>query len=138
MCEYATDVNKLASTYGDYYTIGKGYGNLISFGVFDTNTSGNKLYPAGTVTNGTIGSFTQTNIKEYVGHSWYSSASGYNPASETTTPSFGKSGAYTWLKAPRYNGAAYEAGSIARTWLTGEYRRDVSVMDRHLAPLHRN
>ncbi len=91
------------------------------------------LFPAGTVTNGTVGSFTQTNIKEYVGHSWYSSPSGINPASETTTPNFGKAGAYTWLKAPRYNGAAYEAGSLARTWISGDYRRGVSVMDRHLA-----
>ena len=131
--KYAADVNKLAATYSDYYTVGKGYGDLISFGVFDTNASGGKLFPAGTVTNGTVGSFTQTNIKEYVGHSWYSSPSGANPASETTTPSFGKAGAYTWLKAPRYNGAAYEAGSLARTWVSGDYRNGVSVMDRHLA-----
>ena len=130
---YAADANKLAAAYNDYYTVGTGYGNLLSYGVFDTNTSGGLLFPAGTVTNGTVGSFTQTNIKEYVGHSWYSSPSGINPASETTTPNFGKAGAYTWLKAPRYNGAAYEAGSLARTWISGDYRRGVSVMDRHLA-----
>ena len=130
---YAADVNKLAAAYNDYYTVGKGYGNLIAYGVFDTNTSGGLLFPAGTVTNGTVGSFTQTNIKEYVGHSWYSSLSGINPASETTIPSFGKTGAYTWLKAPRYNGTPYEAGSLARTWISGDYRRGVSVMDRHLA-----
>jgi len=131
--KYAADVNKLAAAYNDYHTVGKGYGNLIAFGAFDTNTSGGLLFPAGTVTNGTVGSFTQTNIKEYVGHSWYSSPSGINPASETTTPSFGKAGAYTWLKAPRYSGAAYEAGSLARTWISGDYRHGVSVMDRHLA-----
>ena len=130
---YASDVNKLAAAYSDYYSVGKGYGNLISYGVFDTNTSGNKLFPAGTVTNGTVGSFTQTNIQEYVGHSWYSSPSGYNPESESTTPSFGKSGAYSWLKSPRYNGAPYEAGPLARTWVSGDYSHGVSVMDRHLA-----
>ncbi|MBC2580087.1 nickel-dependent hydrogenase large subunit [Clostridium sp. DJ247] len=130
---YQADVNKLASTYSDYYTVGTGYGNLIAYGVFDTDTNGNKLFQAGTVTNGTVGSFSETNIKEYVGHSWYSSPSGVNPASETTTPSYGKSGAYTWLKAPRYNGQAYEAGPLARTWLSGDYKRGVSVMDRHIA-----
>ena len=130
---YNTDVNKLALTYSAYYTIGKGYGNLISYGVFDTNTTGTKLFPAGTVTNGTVGSFSQTNISEYVGHSWYSSPSGVNPASETTTPSYGKTGAYTWLKAPRYSGTPYEAGSLARTWISGDYRNGVSVMDRHMA-----
>ncbi|MBC2582455.1 nickel-dependent hydrogenase large subunit [Clostridium sp. DJ247] len=130
---YQADVNKLASTYSDYYTVGTGYGDLIAYGVFDTNTTGSKLFPAGTVTNGTVGSFNQANIKEYVGHSWYSSPSGVNPASETTTPNYGKSGAYTWLKAPRYNGQPYEAGSIARTWVSGDYKNGVSVMDRHMA-----
>jgi len=130
---YKTDVNKLATAYSDYYTIGKGYGNLISYGVFDTNATGTKLFPAGTVTGAVASSFAAANIKEYVGHSWYSSPSGANPASETTTPSYGKSGAYTWLKAPRYNGTPYEAGSLARTWISGDYRKGVSVMDRHLA-----
>lgn len=130
---YQADVNKLASTYSDYYTVGTGYGNLIAYGVFDTNTTGSKLFQAGTVTNGIVGSFSQTNIKEYVGHSWYSSPSGVNPASETTTPNYGKSGAYTWLKAPRYNGQPYEAGSIARTWVSGDYTHGVSAMDRHMA-----
>ena len=130
---YKTDVNKLATAYSDYYNIGKGYGNLISYGVFDTNATGTKLFPAGTVTGGVVGSFAATNIKEYVGHSWYSSPSGSNPASAATTPSYGKSGAYTWLKAPRYNGVAYEAGSLARTWISGDYRNGISVMDRHLA-----
>jgi len=130
---YKTDVNKLATTYSDYYTIGKGYGNLISYGVFDTNATGSKLFSAGTVTNGVASSFAATNIKEYVGHSWYTSPSGVNPASETTTPSFGKTGAYTWLKAPRYNGTPYEAGSLARTWISGDYKNGVSVMDRHMA-----
>ncbi|MCB2295521.1 nickel-dependent hydrogenase large subunit [Clostridium algoriphilum] len=130
---YKADVNLLASTYSDYYTIGKGYGNLIAYGVFDTNTTGTKLFPAGTVTNGIVSSFAAANIKEYVGHSWYTSPSGVNPASETTTPSYGKTGAYTWLKAPRYNGTPYEAGSLARTWISGDYKNGVSVMDRHMA-----
>ena len=130
---YKTDVNLLASTYSAYYTIGKGYGNLISYGVFDTNATGSKLFPAGTVTNGVVGSFATANIKEYVGHSWYPSPSGVTPASETTTPSYGKTGAYTWLKAPRYNGTPYEAGSLARTWISGDYKNGVSVMDRHMA-----
>lgn len=130
---YKADVNKLASTYSTYYTVGKGYGNLIAYGVFDLNTTGGKLFPAGTALNAVVGSFSQTNITEYVGHSWYSSPSGSNPASETTVPNYGKTGAYTWLKAPRYSGVAYEAGSLARTWISGDYKNGVSVMDRHMA-----
>lgn len=130
---YSSDVHKLAAAYSDYYKIGKGYGNLLSYGVFDTNASGSKLFPAGTVEDGEVDSFTESKIKEYVGHSWYSSTSGVNPASENTTPSYGKSGAYTWLKAPRYDGSPFEAGSLARTWISGDYRHGISVMDRHLA-----
>jgi len=130
---YNADVNKLATAYSDYYKIGKGYGNFISYGVFDANSTGTQLFPAGTVTNGKVGSFDAGKIKEYVGHSWYSLPSGKNPAIETTAPSYGKAGAYTWLKAPRYNDVPYEAGSLARTRISGDYRKGVSVMDRHLA-----
>jgi hydrogenase large subunit len=131
--QYQSDVNKLASTYSDYYNIGKGYGNFISYGVFDTNATGALLFPAGTITNGLAGSFNVLNIKEYTGKSWYSSTSGESPASGTTTPSYGKSGAYSWLKAPRYNNIPHEAGPLARTWVSGDYRRGASVMDRHMA-----
>jgi hydrogenase large subunit len=130
---YQADVNKLAAAYSDYYNVGKGYGNLICFGVFDTNTTGSKLFPAGTVTNAAKGTFSEANIKEYVKYSWYSSASGQAPASGTTTPNAEKTGAYTWLKSPRYNNIPHEAGPLARTWISGDYSRGVSVMDRHMA-----
>lgn len=130
---YQSDVNKLAEIYKDYYDIGKGYGNLITYGVFDTDISGGLLFPGGIVTNGDISGVNQQNVEEHVKYSWYSSPSGENPANETTTPSYGKEDAYTWLKAPRYNGQPFEAGSIARAWVSGDYREGVSVMDRHIA-----
>ncbi|NGM84109.1 nickel-dependent hydrogenase large subunit [Paenibacillus sp. 7124] len=130
---YQSDVNMLASAYSDYYNVGTGYGNLITFGVFDTNTSGGLLFPAGTVTGGTVGTFNEANIKEYNKYSYYSSPSGQAPASGTTTASYGKSGAYTWLKSPRYNDTPFEAGPLARVWVSGDYRNGVSVMDRHMA-----
>mgnify|MGYP000574235566 CR=1 FL=1 len=130
---YQADVNALASKYNDYYSVGGGYGNLICYGVFDTNTSGGKLFPAGTVLNGTVGSFSEANIKEYNQYSYYSSPSGQAPSSGTTTPSYGKTGAYTWLKSPRYSNTPCEAGSLARVWVSGDYRNGVSVMDRHKA-----
>ncbi len=132
---YRNDVMLLSETYDDYYSIGRGNGNLISFGVFDTSTSGGLLFPAGTVTNaGTaVTALNTANIREYVGYSWYSSASGQNPATGSTTPNYGKANAYSWLKAPRYGNAAHEAGPLARVWMSNDYRRGVSVMDRHVA-----
>lgn len=136
---YYNDVNKLATTYSDYFSIGRGYGNLLSYGVFETDTStgGNPYFPSGIVTNGVVQQLSRAtmaaNIREYVSHSWYSSPSGQAPASGTTTPNFGKSGAYTWLKAPRYNNLPYETGTLARMQLKGSYTRGISTMDRHVA-----
>ena len=44
-----------------------------------------------------------------------------------------KSGAYSWVKAPRYRGLPYEVGPLARMWLCGDYRNGISAMDRTLA-----
>ena len=44
-----------------------------------------------------------------------------------------KPGAYSWVKAPRYNNLPFETGPLARQWLTGEYRNGVSTMDRIIA-----
>lgn len=130
---YQGDVNALASKYSDYYNIGSGYGNLISYGVFDTNTSGGKLFNEGTFVNSSVGLFNKSNIKEYNKYSYYSSPSGQAPSSGTTVADDVKLNAYTWLKSPRYNDVPYEAGPLARVTVNGDYNNGVSVMDRHMA-----
>jgi hydrogenase large subunit len=47
-----------------------------------------------------------------------------------TVPQYPKPAGYSWLKAPRYQGAPYECGPLARMWVKGEYTNGVSVMDR--------
>jgi hydrogenase large subunit len=41
-----------------------------------------------------------------------------------------KEGAYSWIKAPRYDGAVYEVGPLARMTIAGLYSGGTSVMDR--------
>jgi type IV pilus assembly protein PilY1 len=54
-------------------------------------------------------------IAEQVTYSWYDqSTNTLKPAAGETTPIYPKSGAYSWLKAPRYSAQAYEAGPLAR------------------------
>jgi hydrogenase large subunit len=134
---YIPDVNLLAQVYPDYFNIGRGYGNLLSFGVFDLNGAGtSKLLARGRIENGaaTVNSVAAPSIIEQTGYSWYNDTSGgLNPASGVTQPNPDKSGAYSWLKAPRYGGVPYEVGPLARMWVTGDYRRGISVMDRHQA-----
>jgi hydrogenase large subunit len=48
-------------------------------------------------------------------------------------PNMAKPDAYTWVKAPRYDGLPFEVGPLARLWLNGEYRNGISTMDRIIA-----
>ncbi len=59
--------------------------------------------------------FDLSKIAEYVKYSWYDNESGLNPRYEDAPkPNKNKTGAYSWLKAPRYNGEVYEVGPLAR------------------------
>lgn len=132
---YLPDVDALGNAYPEYFNIGRGYGNLLAFGVFDLNADGSsKLLRRGRVANGgtAVQAVDLAAIMEQTTYSWYSDAA-RNPSNGATSPSPTKAGAYSWLKAPRYGGAPYEVGPLARMWVNGDYRRGISVMDRHKA-----
>jgi len=132
---YIPDVETLASLFPGYYRIGKGPGNMLAFGVFDLNATGSsKLLRRGRYTDNLDKPVDHSQIREYVASSWYTPASGnLAPLSGTTTPDASKAGAYSWIKAPRYEGKVHEVGPLARMWINGDYRRGVSVMDRLVA-----
>ena len=134
---YLADVERVASIYPDYFEIGRGYGNLLSYGAFELNDAGTqKLFNSGRVLDGggSVLPFDQSAITEHVKHSWYNnSASDIHPASADTIAQYPKSDAYSWLKAPRYSEIPYECGPLARMWMLGEYTNGVSTMDRHRA-----
>jgi len=134
---YLPDVDALASYYPDYYHVGRGSGNLLAYGVFDLDATGaTKLLRRGRVQRGSSNqqSLDPNQITEQVDYSWYASATdNLNPSSGVTTPQYPKTGAYSWLKAPRYQNAPYEVGPLARMWVNGDYTNGISVMDRHKA-----
>jgi hydrogenase large subunit len=134
---YKADVDLLGQVYPDYYTIGKGYGNLLAFGVFDLDAAGSsKLLARGRVAaaSTTVQSVDVNSILEQARYSWYTdNSAGLNPTAGVTAPNPDKADAYSWLKAPRYAGVPYETGALARMWVNGDYRRGISVMDRHQA-----
>lgn len=139
--KYVPDVEVLAAVYSDYSHVGKGTGNLLSYGVFDLDdTSAPKtLLKRGLVYNTALASVqavSTANITEQVAYSWYAdSTANLNPAKgvTTTVDPATKTKAYSWLKAPRYSGSPMECGPLARMWVNGDYRTGVSVMDRHMA-----
>jgi hydrogenase large subunit len=139
---YLPDIERLAQAYSDYdhtsaKPVGRGYGNLLAYGVFDLNAAGtSKLLKRGRVVNGStsVQTVSTNSITEQVTYSWYAdSTNNLNPASGAFTPQYPKGSAYSWLKAPRYSNSPYEVGPLARMWVNGDYRLGISVMDRHRA-----
>src|SRR5664280_67519 len=145
---YLGDVQKLASVYNDYYNIGAGPGNLLSFGVFGTGARGDvdPLFKRGQVLNGasTASDVNTRAISEHVKYSWYDdSTTNLKPSAGMTTPvdpatkntpnPVTNIAPYSWSKAPRYNGRPFECGPLARMWINGDYTNGISVMDRHMA-----
>jgi hydrogenase large subunit len=138
---YVPDVKLLSNVYTDYLQIGKGPGNLVAYGVFDLDSTSNpqRLLKRGVVyaSNPTsVQTLSASSITESVTNSWYdNSTNNLNPSKGSTLPvdPATKAAAYSWLKAPRYSNHSCEAGPLARMWVNGDYRKGVSVMDRHMA-----
>ncbi len=132
---YVPDVMAVASAYGDYKNIGTGHKNLLAYGVFDLDSTGkNKLFKRGRYTAGKMAELDVSKITEDVKYSWYEDkTSGKGPVESATEPQPNKPDAYSWAKAPRYEGVPYEVGPLARMWINGDYQKGISVIDRHLA-----
>lgn len=134
---YLPDAALLSKTYPDYYSRGKGFGNLLAFGVFDLNAAGtSKLLKRGRILAGTSApqALDLAQITEQVTSSWYQdSTNNLPPTSGLTTPQYPKTKGYSWIKSPRYQGIPYETGPLARMAVNGDYGSGVSVLDRHMA-----
>lgn len=129
------DVYTISEYYKDYFAIGRGYGNLLSFGCFDGYMALGTLYVNPLVyAGGIIGPFNPDNITEKVDYAWYEDKQSTNkPLEAEPEADMSKPGAYSWVKAPRYNNLPFETGPLARQWLSGEYRNGISTMDRTIA-----
>ncbi|MBI5216224.1 MAG: nickel-dependent hydrogenase large subunit [Ignavibacteriae bacterium] len=143
---YLPDVITVASVYRDYFSIGTGVKNLLSFGLFDLDaepdvTKRKRYFPMGRMTNGTIENIDPKKITEDVRWSWYNSASGKKPIEGETFPKPEKKDSYSWLKAPRYGGVPYEVGPLARIALAYDSKSNQKVtklIDEMLAALSIN
>jgi hydrogenase large subunit len=134
---YLNDVATVAAVYSDYYNLGRGYGNLIAYGVFELDGTGNnKLLKMGRYSPNAnkVYPLDVSQITESVTYSWYdNAANNLAPANGQTTAVYPKTGAYSWLKAPRLFTQPHEAGALARMRINGDYTNGISVMDRHWA-----
>lgn len=123
---YVPDVLAIAQAYPDYLEIGHGCGSLLSYGSYELDgkepdlTKRKRLFKPGiTSTNLDFNGLRPDKIAEEVKHSWYNdSISGRHPSQGEVILNEEKDGAYSWIKSPRYEGEAYEAGPLARLIVT--------------------
>jgi hydrogenase large subunit len=96
---------------------GKGHTNYLAYGAFPQK-DGNKglLLTPGVITGDLtkVGKFDQKRIRESVKHSWYVEAPPAHPYEGAQEVDRDKADAYTFVKAPRYDGKPYEVGPLAR------------------------
>lgn len=97
--------------------IGMGYQNYLSYGGFP-ESDGSYLYPEGAIINGMLTASSRAaiepNITEDVTKAWYVSTTGGHPSQTVQQFDLNKTGAYTFVKAPRFNNQPMEVGPLAR------------------------
>ena len=101
-------------------SIGSGVRNFLAYGVCPDPDNGYAKFLDGGIILGYPSNTTPqpvdlNEIEEHVKYSWYTDLSGGNvPREPPPEPSYGKAGAYSWIKAPRYKGYPCEVGPLAR------------------------
>ncbi len=117
---YLPDVLLVASRYSDYFGVGAGCKQFMSFGCFDLDsdpdlTKRQRWLPQGIVTSDLkLQRLDPTRITEEVQSSWFADHGAQHPFDGTTIPERDKTGAYSWIKSPRYAGEVMEVGPLAR------------------------
>lgn len=109
---YIPDVIAAAGLYPHYAEIGQGVQRYLSYGVFEEG-NGDWL-PSGVLINGQLQRLDTDSIREDLTASRYQQAPPSHPLKGETIPENHKQGAYSWIKAPRYNGQSMEVGPLAR------------------------
>ncbi len=119
---YIPDLLAVASFYKDWGGIG-GTTNFLTWGDFpETGKEPESLYmPRGFIKDRNLKKILdaeQEKVTEHVARGWYEKGDPKHPYEGETKPAHGDykpdDGKYSWIKAPRYNGASSEVGPLAR------------------------
>ena len=120
---YLPDVVAIAKAFRHYFTIGKGPGNYLAYGVFRESNSGERYLKSGVIIDDDLQQFMPHLISEEVAYSYFNDDCGGHPYDGTTSAKAHKGRAYSWVKAPRYNKKVMEVGPLARIMV--QYLRQV-------------
>jgi hydrogenase large subunit len=131
---YVPDVKAVASFYPEWWTLGAGHRNYLSYGALQQGgreDASKFTFPRGIILDGdlsTVHDVDQTKITESIARSYYEYAGGNgqtlhpwdgetNPKYTGPTPPYLQldlDNKYSWLKSPRYDGKPMEVGPLAR------------------------
>ncbi len=132
---YKPDVLAIAPLYKDWFGIGAGHKNYLSYGALQDGLQNDQAkfgFQRGIIANGDLTKvlpFDQQKVTEAIAHSYYTytgSDTALHPYDGQTNPKYtgptppyeslnlGDSDQYSWLKAPRYDGMPMEVGPLAR------------------------
>ncbi len=144
--KFMSDVITTAKEFKEYFSIGKGYGNFLSFPYLPDENGENHLFVGGyTPSNGEFEELNINYIKEDHKYSYYKDFPDTNikPLENTTmTPidfneykkEHNKSnGKYSWTRSPRYKGNVVEVGPIAKvvnTYNSGKNQKLNKLVDK--------
>jgi Ni,Fe-hydrogenase I large subunit len=124
---YISDVLGVANEFPEYWQLGKSCGNYLSYGVFSQGLGNtDKVMAPGVLIKGKFSEVDPGNITEDVKYSKYTSSSGRG----VTDPEPHKSGAYSWIKAPRYSGEPMEVGPLSRV-MVAHARSEDSLLKQY-------
>lgn len=118
------DADTIAYYYPDYFQLGMSYSNFMSYGVFDHEDEDISYVKPGVLVEGTMYPLQPENITQHLEYTWL------NKTDTSYEVDMKKKDAYSFIKAPRYNGLPMEVGPLARMLISGEYTGGHSCMDR--------
>jgi hydrogenase large subunit len=128
----------------DWFDIGRGCMNMLVYGAFPQeegmdHIKKKKFFPSGAYVRGQYKELEPDKITEQVKYSWFKDGIAGTPDKAVIEPDVTKKDAYSFLKAPRYNGEVMEVGPLARAIVSKQPDvialgdKAFSVMGRHFA-----
>jgi len=114
--KYIPDVAAVAAGFPDYWNIGASKGGFLSYGLLPLTPAldSERLFAPGVLLDGAVAVVDFERITQDINNAKYSSPTGLKVRDGVLTPDPTKADAYSWIKAPRYNGKMVEVGPAAR------------------------
>ena len=120
--KYLPVVYLVGSQYKDLGAFGQGYRNALCVGVFPLDDEGKEfVFKAGAYQDGKDMPFDVKRVTEDVKFSWFADSTSGKPFTKgENVLEVDKKGAYSFVKAPLYNGKPMEVGPLARMWVNNK------------------